>query len=126
MKKGKEPITIPPPTPTSTPPRIAAHTSQPLRNLRLYNLHNPRLRQRTQIPQLVRLARNNLAHDPAHDLPRARFGQVRHDVHLLRRGEGADDFADLDGELLCEGGFVGGVVFEFAVGGRVIGGRGRR
>ena len=48
-------------------------------------------------------------------LPRPRLGQVRDDKDLLRRGEGADDLADLEDELLDERGLVVGVVLELGL-----------
>lgn len=107
----------------SPPPHLSpldhptTRNSRRLRDLRLNDLHNTRIRQRAQIAQLIRLTRDDLPHDPSHDLPRTGLRKVAHDVHFLRRREGADDFADLDGEFFRERGFVGGVVFEFAVGG---------
>lgn len=42
------------------------------------------------------------------------LGEVRDDEDLLGGRERSDDFADLEGELLGEGGFVVGVVGELA------------
>lgn len=89
--------------------------SSRLRHLRLDRLDDTWLRKRTEVPELVSLSSDDLAHDTAHDLARASLGQVADDVHFLGGGEGADDFADLKGELFRQSGFVGGVVFEFSV-----------
>ena len=70
-----------------------------------------------EIAKLVALASDDLAHDAAHDLAGARLGQVRDDVDLLGRREGADDLAHLEDELLDEAGLVGGVVAELTAGG---------
>ncbi len=74
------------------------------------------LGERAQITQLITLARNDLAHDTAHNLARARLRKVVHDVDLLGRREGANDFADLERELLVQTGLVVRVVLEFAEG----------
>lgn len=47
-------------------------------------VHDGRLRQRAQIAQLITFACDNLAHDTAHNLARARLGKVVDDVDLLR------------------------------------------
>lgn len=115
-QRRTESIIARPLTPHLSPPgHPTTQNSRRLRDLRLNNLHHTRIRQSTQIAQLIRLTRDDLPHDPSHDLPRTRLGKVAHDIHFLRRREGADDFADLDGEFFRERGFVGGVVFEFAV-----------
>ena len=48
-------------------------------------------------------------------LPRPRLGQDRDDKDLLRRGEGTDDLADLEGELLKEPALVRAVKLELGL-----------
>jgi hypothetical protein len=77
-------------------------------------VHAGRLRQRAQIAQLITLACDDLAHDTAHNLAGARLGKVRDDVHLLRRREGADNFANLEHEFLVKTLLVVPVIFKLA------------
>ena len=46
------------------------------------------------------------------------LGQVRDDVHFLRRGERANDFAHLENELLRESTLIACVILELAVAGQ--------
>jgi hypothetical protein len=94
------------------------YTLAALGNSSLDLVYNCGLGERAQITQLITLARNDLAHDTAHNLARARLGKVVHDVDLLGRREGANDFADLEHELLVQTGLVVRVVLEFAEGGQ--------
>lgn len=79
-------------------------------------VHNRGLRKRAEIAQLVALARDDLAHDAAHNFARARLGKVVDDVDLPGRREGTDDFANLEHELLVQTRLVVWVVLELAEG----------
>ena len=107
-------------TSESAPRRQPAHSVRAarsaLRDLGLDDLDDGGLGERAEVAELVALAGDDLAHDAAHDLARARLGQVGHDEDLLRRREGPDDLAHLQHELLDEVGFVGGVVLELSGG----------
>jgi|SRR5712671_3024543 len=71
-----------------------------LGDLGLDLIHHSRLGEGAQIAELIALTRDDLAHNAAHDLARARLGQVIDDIYLLGRREGADDLANLECKLL--------------------------
>jgi len=84
-----------------------------LGDLGLDLIHHSRLGEGAQIAELIALTRDDLAHNAAHDLARARLGQVIDDIYLLGRREGADDLANLECKLLGQALLVIRVIFEF-------------
>ena len=76
-------------------------------------VHDGRFRKRAQISKLITFARDDLAHDTAHNLARARLGKIVDDVNLLRGREGADSFANLEHEFLVQTHLI--VIFELAM-----------
>jgi hypothetical protein len=90
---------------------LLAAPSLGFRNLLNQLLDNGWVCERAQVSKLVRLASDKFPQNTAHDLARARLGQVTYKVDLPRRCEGADDFANLEGELLLELGL--GVILVF-------------
>jgi hypothetical protein len=85
-----------------------------LGNFGLDLIHTARLRYRAQIAKLITLACDDLAHDTAHNLARARLGKVGDDVHLLGHREGADNFTNLKREFLVKSLLIVPVIFKFA------------
>jgi hypothetical protein len=65
---------------------------------------------------LIALASDDLAHNAAHNLARARLGEVVDDVDLPGCRKGTDDLANLEHELLIQTLDIVRVVLEFSDG----------
>jgi hypothetical protein len=77
-------------------------------------IHDGRLSECAEIPQVIAFPCDDLAHDTAHNLARPGLGKVGDDIDPLGRREGADHFADLECELLGQTRLIIRVVFELA------------
>ena len=83
-------------------------------NLLLKLIDNAGICERREVAELITLACDDLAHYTTHNLARTRFGQVGHEIDLLRRRERTNDLTHLERELLVEASLVGSVKFELS------------
>ncbi len=78
--------------------------SESYRQVSIYHSYNKdRGTYSAGVAQLILLAGENLSQNTAHNLARARLGQVGNDKDGLGRGKGTDALADLHDKLLAQG-----------------------